>query len=284
MADPKTFFITGVSTGFGRALAEAALADGHRVAGTVRAAAARAAFDALAPGRSFGFLLDVTDLPAVPRVVTEVEADVGAIDVLVNNAGYGFEGLVEEGSLVDLHRQLEVNVVGAVAVIQAVLPHMRTRRRGHIVNVTSMGGLTTFPGLGFYHASKFALEGITETLRQEVAPFGIGVTAVEPGRFRTDWAGRSMLRAPRRIADYDASYEPVRANRARSNGTQPGDPQKAARAILTLVTSLDPPGHLLLGPDAVRFVRAKLDALSAELAAWEALSLSTDFDDVAKAG
>lgn len=284
MADAKTFFITGVSTGLGRALAEAALGDGHRVAGTLRNAAARVAFEALAPGRAHGLLLDVTDSPAVPRVVTEVESDIGPIDVLVNNAGYGFEGLIEEASLVDLRRQLDVNVVGAVAVIQAVLPYMRKRRRGHIVNITSMGGLATLPGLGFYHASKFALEGISETLRQEVAPFGIAVTAVEPGRFRTDWAGRSMVRAPRHVADYDASFDPLRAARTQGSGAQPGDPRKAARAILQLVTSLDPPGHLLLGPDAVRFVRQKLDALEAEIAKWEPLSRSTDFDDVAKTG
>jgi NAD(P)-dependent dehydrogenase (short-subunit alcohol dehydrogenase family) len=280
----KTFLITGVSSGLGRALAEAALADGHRVAGTVRSAQARAAFEALRPGRSIAFLLDVSDTHAVPRVVTEVEADVGPIDVLVNNAGYGFEGLVEEASLVDLRRQLDVNVIGAVAVIQAVLPYLRKRRRGHIVNVTSMGGLTAFPGLAFYHASKFALEGITETLRQEVAPFGIAVTAVEPGRFRTDWAGRSMLRAPPRIADYDETYDPIRTSRSQGSGSQPGDPDKAARAILTLVASPNPPGHLLLGGDALHLVRAKLDALAAEMRAWESLSLSTNFDEVARTG
>lgn len=280
----KTFFITGVSTGLGRALAEAALADGHRVAGTVRTAQARAAFEALQPGRAFPFLLDVSDTHAVPRVVTEVEADVGPIDVVVNNAGYGFDGLIEEGSLVDLRRQLDVNVIGAVAVIQAVLPYLRRRRRGHVVNVTSMGGLTAFPGFGFYHASKFALEGVTEALRQEVAPFGIAVTAVEPGRFRTDWSGRSMLRAPRRIADYDATYDPIRASRAQGHDTRPGDPRKAARAILELVRSPNPPGHLLLGDDALQLVRAKLDALTAEIRTWEALTRSTDFDEVAKTG
>jgi NAD(P)-dependent dehydrogenase (short-subunit alcohol dehydrogenase family) len=274
----KTFLITGVSTGLGRALAEAALADGHRVAGTLRNEPARAAFEALRPGRSFGLRLDVTDEEAVPQVVARVEAEAGPIDVLVNNAGYGLEGLVEESTMADLRRQFEVNVFGAVAMLKAVLPYMRQRRRGHIVNITSMGGLVTFPGVGFYNGSKFALEGITEALRQEVAPLGIAVTAVEPGRFRTDWAGRSMVRAPRSIADYDASFDPIRASRAEGSGRQPGDPHKAARAILALVASGKPPGHLILGPDALRLVRGKLDALQAELAAWETVSLSTDFD------
>jgi NAD(P)-dependent dehydrogenase (short-subunit alcohol dehydrogenase family) len=274
----KTFFITGVSTGLGRALAEAALADGHRVVGTLRNEAGRDEFDRLSPGRSFGKRLDVSDTAAIAPAVAEIENEIGAIDVLVNNAGYGHEGTVEESSVEDLRRQFDVNVFGAVAVIQAVLPYMRKRRGGHIINITSMGGIITFPGIAFYHGSKFALEGISESLGKEVKSFGIFVTAVEPGGFRTDWAGRSMVRAGRSIADYDAIFDPIRERRQNYSGKQPGDPVKAARAILTLVASDNPPAHLLLGRDAVSLVREKIGALKAEIDAWEKLSFSTDFD------
>ncbi|QRF57597.1 oxidoreductase [Variovorax sp. UC122_21] len=273
----RTWFITGVSTGFGRALAQEALAAGHRVIGTLRDETARAAFDALQPGRSFGRLLDVTRHDEVERVVAEVEAGIGAIDVLVNNAGYGHEGTLEESSLDEVRRQFEVNVFGAVAVARAVLPFMRARRRGHILNITSMGGIVTFPGLGIYHGSKFALEGLSEALGKEVAGFGIHVTAVEPGGFRTDWAGRSMVRAPQTIADYEPVLGPVRAARLARSGKQAGDPVKAARAMLRIVEAPKPPAHLLLGSDAVKAVHEKLAALQAELRAWESLSLSTDF-------
>ena len=278
MTAPKTFFITGVSSGFGQALATEALAAGHRVVGTLRNEAARAEFDALSPGRSFGVLLDVTDTAAIAPVVGKVEAGIGPIDVLVNNAGYGHEGTVEESPLEDMRRQFDVNVFGAVAMIQAVLPFMRTRRSGHIVNITSMGGIITFPGIAFYHGSKFALEGISESLGKEVKGFGIAVTAVEPGGFRTDWAGRSMVRAAHTITDYDEVFGAQRAARQARNGKQSGDPAKAARAILQLVEAKDPPAHLLLGPDAVKLVGEKLTALQAELKAWEQVSLSTDFD------
>jgi NAD(P)-dependent dehydrogenase (short-subunit alcohol dehydrogenase family) len=274
----RTFFITGVSSGLGRALATEALTVGHRVVGTVRSEAARTEFEALAPGRSFGGVLEVTDDAAVLAVVAQVEAQIGPIDVLVNNAGYGHEGTIEASPLEDLRKQFEVNVFGAVAVIKAVLPYMRQRRQGHIVNITSMGGMVTFPGLGYYHGSKFALEGISETLGKEVKGFGIAVTAVEPGGFRTDWAGRSMVRAQRTIADYDALIDPLLAARAARSGKQLGDPAKAARAILKVVQTANPPAHLLLGPDAVKAVRDKLAALETEVAGSEAISMSTDFD------
>ena len=273
----KIWFITGASRGFGRAFAEAALAQGDTVVGTVRDDTQRAAFDALKPGSSFGRVLDVRETAAVAPVVDEVERTVGPIDVVINNAGYGHEGILEESSLAELREQFEVNVFGAVAVLQAVLPHLRQRRRGHILNVTSMGGLTTFPGLSFYHGSKFALEGISETLGKEVKDFGIKVTAVEPGAFRTDWAGSSMVRGGRGIADYDAVFEPHRQRRQSYSGKQPGNPALAAQAVLKLVASDNPPAHLLLGTDALRFVREKLKTLEGEMAAWEAVSASTDF-------
>jgi NAD(P)-dependent dehydrogenase (short-subunit alcohol dehydrogenase family) len=273
----KRLLITGVSSGFGRALAEAALADGHQVIGTLRDETARAQFDNLAPGRSFGRLLDVTNTAAIAPTVKDIEDKIGAIDVLVNNAGYGHEGTIEESTMEELRRQFDVNVFGAVAMMQAVLPHMRARRSGRIINITSMGGFITLPGLGFYHGSKFALEGISESLGKEVKDLGIFVTTVEPGSFRTDWAGRSMFRAARKIPDYDAVFEPGRNNRKNYSGHQPGDPAKAARAMLTLIEAENPPAHLLLGSDAVRNVGEKLDALKAQFDAWKELSISTDF-------
>lgn len=276
----KTWLITGVSSGFGKALAGALLEAGERVVATLRNEAARAQFEQLKPGYSFGRLLDVTDSSAIPGIVAEIEQHIGAIDVLVNNAGYGHEGLIEESSLEDFRQQFEVNVFGAVSMIKAVLPFMRTRRSGHILNITSMGGLTTFPGLGVYHGSKFALEGISEALGKEVKPFGIFVTAIEPGAFRTDWAGRSMVRAERSIADYDASFDAQRKARLERNGQQIGDPLKAAQAMIQVVAANEPPAHLLLGQDALLQVRAKLDVLQTEISNWESVTRSTDFGPV----
>ncbi|MEN4903726.1 oxidoreductase [Luteimonas sp. TWI1437] len=275
MAQPKTVLITGVSSGFGRALAQAALAAGHRVVGTVRSSQARQTFEVLGAG-AVGRVLDVTDCDAIAGVVDAIEADIGPLDVLVNNAGYGHEGVLEESPLDALRRQFDVNVFGTVAMIKAVLPGMRRRRRGHIVNITSMGGFITMPGIAYYCGSKFALEGISEALGQEVAPLGIHVTAVAPGSFRTDWAGRSMVRTPRSIADYDALFDPIREARRSRSGHQPGDPAKAARAILAMLDAPRPPTHLLLGSDALDLVRGKLATLEADLAAWETVTRSTD--------
>ncbi len=277
MSTSKLFFITGVSSGFGRAISEAALAAGHRVAGTLRKPEECAAFEALAPGRAHGVLLDVTDAEAVVATIGRIEREIGAIDVAINNAGYGHEGLVEESTLDDIKRQFDVNVFGAFSVLKAVLPHMRGRRAGRIINITSMGGIITLPGLGLYHASKFALEGLSESLAKEVKDLGIHVTAVEPGAFRTDWAGRSMVRAPRSIADYDALMNPLRATRQGYSGKQQGDPARAGAAILKLVETENPPMHLLLGSDASRLAGEKLATLQSEFDAWKDVTLSTDF-------
>lgn len=276
MTHAKTLLITGVSSGFGRALADEALAAGHRVVGTVRREQARQAFEALSPSRAIGRILDVTDFDAIDGVVADIEASVGPIDVLVNNAGYGHEGILEESPLAELRRQFDVNVFGAVAMMKAVLPFMRKRLSGRILNITSMGGFITMPGIAYYCGSKFALEGISETLGKEVAPFGIAVTAVAPGSFRTDWAGRSMVRTPRAIADYDALFDPIRQAREAKSGHQLGDPAKAARAMLGLIDSAHPPAHLLLGSDALGLVRNKLAALSDELDAWASVTCATD--------
>lgn len=276
MTSVKTILITGVSSGMGRALAQEALAAGHRVVGTVRNREAQQAFEALNAQRALGRLLDVTDFEHIDEVVEEIESTVGPVDVLVNNAGYGHEGILEESSLEEMRRQFDVNVFGAVAMIKAVLPGMRQHRRGHIINITSMGSFITLPGISYYCGSKFALEGISETLSKELAPFNIHVTAVAPGSFRTDWAGRSMVRSARSIPGYDVLFDPIRRAREEKSGKQLGDPVKAAHAMLALIGSQSPPVLLLLGSDALSLVRQKLTALNNEIEQWEKLTRSTD--------
>jgi NAD(P)-dependent dehydrogenase (short-subunit alcohol dehydrogenase family) len=275
MASSKILLITGVSSGFGRALAQEALAEGHKVVGTVRSEQAKRDFESLSAD-AVGRVLDVTAFDAIDSVVAEIEGSVGPVDVLVNNAGYGHEGIMEESPLSEMRRQFDVNVFGAVAMMKAVLPFMRERRRGHILNITSMGGHITMPGIAYYCGSKFALEGISEVLGKEVKPLGIAVTAVAPGSFRTDWAGRSMTRTPRSISDYDDIFDPIRKAREEKSGKQLGDPVKAARAMLAVIASDSPPAHLLLGSDALGLVRAKLSAFDDELRAWETVTISTD--------
>ncbi len=276
---PKTFLITGVSSGLGRAFAQGALDAGHLVIGTVRRPEDAEAFAALHPDWARPLVLDVTDYDAIPGAIAEVESRAGSIDVLVNNAGYGHEGVLEESSMDDLQRQFAANVFGPVAMMKAVLPGMRRRRSGHIINVTSMGGFITMPGISFYCGSKFALEGISEALGKEVAGFGIHVTALAPGQFRTDWAGRSMDRTPRSIADYDAVMNPLREARQAKSGRQPGDPSKAAQALLALIEVENPPTRLFLGADALGLVDQKLDAMREERGRWDTLSRSTSFED-----
>lgn len=278
MDSSKTFLITGVSKGLGRALASAALAAGHRVVGTVRAQQDADEFEGLDDARAHARVLDVTDYDELTAVTAEVERTLGAIDVLVCNAGYGHEGPVEESSMEQLRQQFDVNVFGTVAAIKAVLPFMRARRSGHVIAVTSMGGLVAFPGIAFYNGSKFAVEGVLESLGEEVVEFGVRVTAVEPGAFRTDWAGRSMQRAPRAISDYDGVFDPIRERRLQGVGGQPGDPARAAEAILQVVEAEEPPAHLLLGTDALRVVREGRAAVDRDFEAWQKLSASTDFD------
>jgi NAD(P)-dependent dehydrogenase (short-subunit alcohol dehydrogenase family) len=273
----KTFLITGVSSGLGRAFAQEALTAGHRVIGTVRKPDQIAQFEALAPGLAAGRVLDVTDDAGVVALVDSVEQEIGPIDVLVSNAGYGLEGTVEETGLDELRRQFDVNVFGSVAVIKAVLPYMRRRRTGHIFTLSSMAGLTALPGVAFYGASKFAMEGIAASLAQEVAAFGIRVTSIALGSFRTDWAGRSMTRAPRTISDYDDVFEPIRAARKSKSGKQLGDPVRAAQALLRVLDADDPPLHLVLGSDALQLVRQGQRQLGYDLTAWAGLTASTDF-------
>ncbi|ARP84586.1 short-chain dehydrogenase/reductase [Bordetella genomosp. 8] len=265
MSNVKNILITGVSSGLGRAMAHAALARGHRVIGTVRQDAQRHAFEALAPGRALARLLDVRDTAGIQALVQELEATLGAIDVLINNAGYGLVGVLEELDLEALRQQFEVNVYGPVALIQAVLPGMRKRRAGHIVNVSSMGGMVAFPGLSAYHGTKFALLGMTDSLRQEVRDLGIHVTAILPGIFSSDWFSRSQQKADHAIDDYDAVV----------NATHDfafGDPAALGRVMVDAIEMNHPPEKLLIGPTAVRLVTAALADWQAEIARWETLS------------
>ncbi|MBI3884919.1 MAG: SDR family NAD(P)-dependent oxidoreductase [Opitutae bacterium] len=276
MASPKIWFITGVSSGLGRCLAEAVAARDDIAVGTLRQAAQLAAFDALAPGRTIGVQLDVNEHPLVEGVVSGIIARYHRIDVLVNNAGYGLLGAIEEASDAEARAQMETNFFGALAVTRAVLPHLRRQRSGHILQISSIAGLAAAPGLGLYNASKFALEGFSEALAREVAPLGIRVTLVEPGPFRTKWAGESIRRAQRVIAEYAATAGAIEQRIRDSSGVQPGDPGLAAQAMLQVVDSPQPPLRLPLGRLALTGYRAKLDAVRKELDAWEATGLATD--------
>ena len=268
----KTWLITGVSSGLGYAMAQAALGRGDRVWGTVRSDVARDAF--LALGGSGASLADMGNAAAVARAVEEAEAGLGGIDVLVNNAGYGIMGAVEEVSLAEAERQFAVNLFGPLAAIQAALPAMRARGSGHIVNITSVSGLATWAGTGVYCASKFALEGLGMTLADEVAPLGLHVTHVAPGGLRTDYAGRSLARAARVIDAYAATAHQSERIVAVHLGEEPNDPDKAAQAILVAVDAAAPPRHLLLGADALRYAARHAGALQAEIGDWAALSTS----------
>ncbi|EGG49175.1 MULTISPECIES: oxidoreductase [Streptomyces] len=278
----QNWLITGVSTGLGRAFAQAALAAGHTVVGTVRTEEARRAHEALAPERAHGRLLDVTDHDAVARVVEEAEGTVGPLDVVLANAGYGLEGTFEETTMDEVRRQFEVNVFGAMATLRAALPRMRARRRGHLMAVTSMAGLMTVPGMSAYCGSKHALEGVLDSLGKEVAQFGIHVTAIEPGSFRTDWAGRSMTRAERTVDDYDELFEPLRERRLKASGNQLGDPVKAGEAVVRIASEERPPAHLVLGSDALRLIGEARTAVDEEIRAWEDLARTTDFPEGAQ--
>lgn len=275
-----TWLVTGVSSGLGRALAEAALARGDTVCGTARSDADLADFAALAPGRSLAFRLDVTDRAAIDAVVAAAESASGGIDRLVNNAGYGVAGAIEETTLAQMRALFDVNLFGAIAMIQAVLPTMRARERGRIVNITSVSGLAPWCGSGVYGATKYALECIGQTLAQEVGPLGIAVTNVAPGSFRTKFGGAGLIRADGWIDDYERSgaHEAYRSLSA-DDGRQRGDPAKAARAILTATDAATPPLHLLLGDDALHYAEDAMAALAGDIAAWRAVSVDCAIDD-----
>ncbi|MGW2151712.1 oxidoreductase [Nonomuraea bangladeshensis] len=277
----NTWFITGCSTGFGRELARAVLARGERAVVTARDATQLKDLVAGAGDRALALPLDVTRPEQVRAAVQAAEDRFGDIDVLVNNAGVGYFAAVEESTDDEIRRMFEINVFGLSDLTRAVLPGMRKQRSGTIVNFSSIGGLRSFPAVGYYNATKFAVEGLSEALWQEVEPLGIKVLLVEPGPFRTDWAGRSANETlpGHEISDYTATAGAVRAGFRASTGSEPGDPARAATAIITAVNADEPPHRLLLGSPAYDMALEKLDQLRTEFTAWEKLSRSADFPD-----
>jgi NAD(P)-dependent dehydrogenase (short-subunit alcohol dehydrogenase family) len=275
MASMSTWLITGCSTGLGRALAEAVLARGDNAVVTARDVATVQDLADAHPKTALALPLDVTDPAQIAAAARQAEATFGAVDVLVNNAGYGYRAAIEEGDDADVQRLFATNFFGAVAMIKAVLPGMRARRHGAIVNTSSIGARTSPAGSGYYSATKAALEAMSASLRKELQPLGITVMAVEPGAFRTDFSGRSLTQSAEAIADYADTAGKRRKENDTVHGTQPGDPAKAANAIITAIESPDAPNLLLLGADAAAAFGAALDAQRADLETWRGLSTST---------
>ncbi|OCB22565.1 short-chain dehydrogenase/reductase [Mycobacterium malmoense] len=273
----STWLITGCSTGLGRALAAAVIAAGHNAVVTARDVAKVADLASAAPERVLAAALDVTDPAQVSSAVRQAHDRFGRVDVLVNNAGYGYRAAVEEGDDAEVRALFETHFFGTVAMIKAVLPGMRGRRRGAIVNISSIGATVTPVGSGYYAAAKAAIEGMSGALRGELAPLGISVTVVEPGAFRTDFAGRSLVQSNTVIDDYAATAGQRRKENDTMHGNQAGDPAKAATAIIAAVESGEPPGFLLLGPDALAIYRYVADARANEIGRWEELTTGTDF-------
>ncbi|WP_109479624.1 oxidoreductase [Paraburkholderia sp. C35] len=279
------WFITGCSTGFGKELALAVLARGWRCVATARDAASLAGLaepGSDADARLARVQLDVTDAAQIAAAVDTAQQRFGAIDVLVNNAGYGYQSSVEEGEEAEIRAQFDANVFGLFAMTRAVLPGMRARRKGHVVNITSVAGLAGFPGSGYYAASKHAVEGWSDSLATEAGPLGIHVTCVEPGPFRTDWAGRSLKQTPNRIADYAETAGKRMQTTAQYSGHQPGDPVRAAQAMIRLTEADNPPRHLVLGAFGVDAVSKRLHATLADIDAWRETSLGADFPDASR--
>jgi len=268
----------GLFAGLGRALAEDVLGRGHNAVVTARDPAAVRDLVEAHPESALGVALDVTDPVQVSDVVGRAAERFGRIDVLVNNAGYGYRAAVEEGDEADVRRLFDTNLFGAVAMIKAVLPGMRERRVGTIVNVSSIGARACPPGSGYYSATKAALEAVTSALRKEIAPLALTAMAVEPGAFRTDFAGRSLTQSAEAIADYAETAGKRRKEHDTVHGTQPGDPARAAAALVDVITSGKAPELLVLGSDALEGYRLVADGQRAEVDAWEHVSTSTDFE------
>ena len=273
------WFITGCSTGIGREIARAALEAGHSVVVTARRTEAVQDLVDEFGDRAVAVALDVTDSGQIGAAVKAADDAFGGIDVLVNNAGYGYMSAVEEGDDAEVRRLFDTNYFGVVDTIKAVLPAMRTRKSGHIVNISSMTGLVANPPNAYYSSTKFALEALTEALAQEVKPLGIKVTAIEPGAFRTDWAARSMKESSSPISDYDENVGARKTLIKEFANHLPGDPRKVAEAVL-MVTALDePPLRLLLGRDVFKAVRDKLAAMSASIEEWKAVTKDVNFPE-----
>ena len=275
VTEPPVWFITGCSTGFGFELAKQAIEHGYRTVVTARDPSKLQGFGAT--DKVLVLKLDVTEPEQAADAIKATEARFGHIDVLVNNAGIGYFAAVEESEEDEVRKMFDVNVFGTGRMIWAVLPGMRKRRSGCIVNLSSLAGLRGFPSMGYYNASKFAVEGLSAALRQEVEPLGVRVMVVEPSGFRTDWAGRSANESAQQIDDYMATAGKVRETVRASSGKQPGDPVRAAKAIVAAVASGKPPHHLLLGNDAFDGAMARLEHLREDFAAGEEVARAADF-------
>ncbi|QHN05071.1 SDR family NAD(P)-dependent oxidoreductase [Granulicella sp. WH15] len=275
----RVWFITGASTGFGRELAVQLLQAGEKVAATARKPEQVADLADKYPDLALAVALDVTDQSSVDAAVEKTLARFGRVDVLVNNAGYGLAGAIEEATEAEFKPVFETNVFGLIRVTKAFLPQFRKQRSGNIVNLSSIGGLIGTAGWGYYNASKFAVNGLSEALAAELLPLGIHVTIVEPGPFRTDFLGRSGVEAEQLIADYDQTAGKTRQYMIDQSGKQPGDPVKAVEAIIAAVKAPEPPRHLVLGSLAFNRMTARLDLWKQDLAAWQATSVGADFDE-----
>lgn len=279
LQNSDVWFITGCSTGFGRELSKLVLERGYRAVITARDPSTIQDLVAGYEGRALALKLDVTDDAQVDEAGKWAQSVFGSIDVLVNNAGFGYVGALEESDQAEGRALIETNFFGLTRMIHAVLPGMRQRRHGAIVNISSIGGLVGFPGVGYYNASKFAVEGLSEALAKEVAPLGIKVLIVEPGPFRTDWAGRSLKRSPRHISEYAETAGAFRERIISRSGKQVGDPVRAGEAIIKALQSDHTPLHLVLGLIALETARTKLEKLAAELDAWEETSVGADYPE-----
>ena len=275
----RVWFITGASTGFGRLLAEEVLKRGEHVIATARDVTKIRDLAEQYPKTARAFALDVTDASAIASVTEQAIEAFGQVDVLVNNAGYGVTGAIEEVSEDEFEPMFQTNIYGLVRVTRALLPHMRERRSGHILNLSSIAGLIATPGWGFYATSKFAVEGFSEALAAEMKPLGVHITAIEPGPFRTDFLGRSGKLAEKQLPDYKETAGKARDYLQANSGKQPGDPQKAIEAMIAVVDSPEPPVHLLLGKSALKRFREKLVNLGAELDRWEEVTTGADFSE-----
>ena len=273
------WFITGCSSGFGLELARQVLARGWRVVATARDRTQLAGLLHGNEDRALALSLDVTAADQITAAVAQTDLRFGRIDVLVNNAGFGYQATVEEGEEAQIRALFDTNVFGLFALTRAVLPGMRTRRAGHVINISSVAGLVGFAGSGYYAASKHAVEGWSDALAAEVAPLGIKVSCVEPGPFRTDFAGRSLRQTQNRIVEYADTAGARLKSTVRASGSQKGDPVRAARAIIGITEIADPPRHLVLGALGIDAASRALQAKLAEIVHWRETAIGTDFPD-----
>ena len=273
----KVWLITGCSTGFGRSLALEVLAKGYKAAVASRNTNDITDIISKYPSTALAVKLDVTSATEINAAVKATIEKFGQIDVLVNNAGIGYFGAIEESEEEEVRKMFEINVFGLAKMTQAVLPHMRERKSGHILNIASIGGLRAFPGVGFYNATKFAVDGLSESLSKEVAPLGIKVTIIAPSGFRTDWAGRSAKNSATTIQDYADTAGKNKGDIRGFSGNQPGDPIRAAKAMIQVTETENPPLRLLLGEAALKGARIKLDELKTDFDTWEAVTVGADF-------